>query len=172
MAIEPIYIPRLTRAPEQTEVVQFDEPIAGLETLTPVQGWVRVRHQGNYLEVTAKAETIMTLTCDRCLQQYNYKLSIHPSELIWLDEAADEFDPLLLDREIDSEDLVESLSPTGHFDPVEWLYEQLCLEIPQRKLCDAQCPGIPLPESEPSSGAGDRRWAGLESLKNQLFSQN
>jgi uncharacterized protein len=45
MAIEPIYIPRLTRAPEQTEVVPIDEPIPGLETLTPVQGWVRVRNR-------------------------------------------------------------------------------------------------------------------------------
>ncbi len=173
MTIEPIHIPRLTRAPEQTEVVQIDEPIPGLETLTPVQGWVRVKHHGNYLEVTAKAETIITLTCDRCLQQYNHKLSITPAELIWLDEAAAELDPIVLDREIDPEDLVESLSPTGDFDPGEWLYEQLCLELPQRKLCDAACPGIPLPESEQASKAGgDRRWAGLESLKDQLFSQN
>ncbi len=174
MTIEPIHIPRLTRAPERTEVVQFDEPIPGLETLTPVQGWVRVKHQGNYLEVDAKAEAIITLPCDRCLQQYNYRLSITPSELIWLDEAANELDPLLLDREIDPEDLVESLSPTGYFDPTEWLYQQLCLELPQRKLCDAECKGIPLPESEePSPKPGvDRRWAGLESLKDQLFSQN
>lgn len=173
MTIEPIHIPRLTRAPEQTEVVQFNEPILGLETLTPVQGWVRVKHQGNYLEVAAKAETIITLTCDRCLQQYNYKLSITPAELIWLDEAADDLDPIVLEREIALDDLVESLSPTGYFDPEKWLYEQLCLELPQRKLCDTECPGIPLPESERSSKSGsDRRWAGLESLKNQLFSQN
>jgi uncharacterized protein len=173
MTIEPIHIPRLTRAPGQTEVVQIDEPIPGLETLTPVQGWVRVKHQGNYLEVDAKAETIITLICDRCLQQHNYKLSISPFELIWLDEAADDLAPIVLDREIDSEDLVESLSPTGYFDPGEWLYEQLCLEIPQRKLCDAKCPGIPLPESEQfSKSGGDRRWASLESLKDQLFSQN
>jgi uncharacterized protein len=168
--MEPIYIPRLTRAPEQTETVQFSEMIPDLETLTPVQGWVKVKHQGNYLEVTAKADTIITLACNRCLQQYNYRLAIAPSELIWLDESSEKVDPmLLLDQDISPEDLVESLSPTGHFDPTTWVYEQLCLEIPQRQLCDPQCQGIQLPK-HPSSPLStvDRRWASLETLKDQL----
>lgn len=171
--IEPIYIPRLNRAPEQTETIQFSEVIPDLETLTPVQGVLRVKHQGNFLSIDAQIDTIVTLTCDRCLQQYNYRLSLNPSEVIWLNDAADELDPILLDQEIAPEDLVESLSPQGYFDPGMWLYEQLCLEIPQRKLCDAQCQGIELPSAEEApQPSPDRRWAGLASLKDQLFSQN
>ena len=171
--MEPIHIPRLMRALEQTETIQFDEPISGLETLTPVQGAIRIAHRGNFLEVSAKAETIITLTCDRCLQQYNYRLSINPTELIWLDETADEVDPILLDQELDSDDLVETLSPQGYFNPGIWLYEQLCLEIPQRQLCDAQCRGIEVPRSqEPTQPAIDRRWSGLEALRNQLSDKN
>jgi len=168
--MEPIHIPRLTRAPEQTETFQFSEPIPGLESLTPVQGTIRVTHRGTFLEVSAKAETIITLTCDRCLQQYNYRLSISPTELIWLDETADDATPILLDQEIDSDDLVESLSPQGYFDPATWLYEQLCLELPQRQLCDAQCQGIDVPQAKDT--AVDRRWAGLESLRSQLSDKN
>ncbi|MBM0741922.1 DUF177 domain-containing protein [Phormidium sp. CLA17] len=169
--MEPIYIPRLTRLPEQIDIQQIDEVIPELGSLTPVKGLVRVKHQGNYLEVSGRAEAIITLTCDRCLQQYNYRLSITPSELIWLDETAEEFNQDLLDRDLSSEDLVESLSPEGYFDPTKWLYEQLCLEIPLRKLCDQQCEGISVPQSETNS-AVDRRWAGLEAFKDQLFSQN
>jgi uncharacterized protein len=165
--MEPIHIPRLTRALEQTETLQFSEPIPGLETLTPVQGTIRASHRGTFLEIRAKVDTIITLTCDRCLQQYNYRLSITPSELIWLSETAEDTEPVLLDQEIDSDDLVESLSPQGYFDPATWLYEQLCLELPQRQLCDAQCQGIEVPQSD-ESAAVDRRWAGLESLRNQL----
>lgn len=168
--MEPIHIPRLTRAPEQTETFQFSELIPGLDTLTPVQGALRVSHRGTFLEVSAKAETIVTLTCDRCLQQYNHRLSIHPSELIWLDETAESTTPILLDQDIDSDDLVETLSPQGYFDPTTWLYEQLCLELPQRQLCDAQCQGIDIPRAKESTT--DRRWAGLESLRNQLFDKN
>lgn len=171
--MEAIHIPRLTRSLEQTETVQFNETIPGLETLTPVEGVIRVTHRGTFLEVSGKAETIITLTCDRCLQQYNFRLSIVPSEMIWLDETADDAVPLLLDQEIDSDDLVETLSPQGYFDPTTWIYEQLCLEIPQRKLCDAACDGIDVPKSEQvSKPVVDRRWAGLESLRNQLSDKN
>jgi uncharacterized protein len=169
--MEPIHIPRLTRLPEQTEVLQFEDMIPNLETLTPVQGALQITHRGTFLEVNAKADTIITLTCDRCLQQYNYRLSIAPAELIWLDETAEEAAPLLLDQDLDSDELVETLPPNGYFDPTAWLYEQLCLEIPQRQLCDAQCQGIELPQSIPPPRV-DRRWAGLESLRNQLADQN
>lgn len=169
--MEPMYIPRLIQLPEQTETIEFNEPIADLETLTPVQGKLRVRHGGNFLEVQAKAETIVTLTCDRCLQQYNYRLSIAPSELLWLDESADQVDPVLLERDLDPDELVETLSPQGYFDPETWIYEQLCLELPQRKLCDARCQGIEVP-SDSSQQMLDRRWAGLEALKNQLADGN
>jgi uncharacterized protein len=171
--MEPIHLPRLTRAPEQTETYQFSEPIPGLATLTPVQGVLRVSHRGTFLEVSATAETIITLTCDRCLQQYNYRLSISPTEMIWLDEAAEDSTPILLDQELDSDDLVEALSPQGYFDPTTWLYEQLCLELPQRQLCDAQCQGINVPQlDDASSPVVDRRWAGLETLRNQLSDKN
>jgi uncharacterized protein len=170
--MEPIHIPRLTRAPEQTETVPFNQPILDLETLTPVHGVIRVKHCGNFLDVNAKAETIITLICHRCLQQYNYRLAIAPSELIWLNAEADSLDPVLLDQDITSDDLVESLPPTGYFDPTTWIYEQLCLEIPQRQLCDSACKGIELPKTESPKPTLDRRWASLETLKDNLFSQN
>lgn len=170
--MEAIYIPRLTRAPQQTEVIDFDETIADLETLTPVQGRLKVTHQGNYLEVSAQAETIITLTCHRCLQQYNYRLAISPTELIWLDEMANQAAPVLFDQEIAVADLIETLPPTGYFEPTTWLYEQLCLEIPQQQLCDQTCQGIQVAQAEASEPAIDHRWASLEGLKNQLSERN
>lgn len=166
--MEAIYIPHLTKAPEQTEVIQVQEFLPGLETLTPVRGRIRVTHRGNYLEVSAQAEAIITLTCHRCLQQYNHRLAIDTSEMIWLDEAASLPYDGPLEREVDLEDLVETLPPQGYFYPNEWLYEQMCLEIPQRQLCGAQCAGIQTATQERSEKPVDRRWASLEALKKQL----
>jgi len=164
--MEAIYIPQLTKAPGQTETIEVHEYLPGLETLTPVQGRVQVTHRGNYLEVTAKAEAIVTLSCDRCLQQYNQRLKVTPSELIWLQEpvAETDFDS---EREIPFEEFVETLPPNGYFRPSEWLYEQLCLEIPQRQLCDQACDGIATDPSETQASV-DRRWASLEALKGHL----
>lgn len=165
--MDAIYIPRLTNAPERTQTIEFKTFVKNLKTLTPVQGWLKITHQGNFLEVSAKAETIVTLTCHRCLQQFNHRLTIEPSELIWLDETADQLDELPLDRDLSMEDLVETLPPNGYFEPESWLYEQLSLEIPQRQLCEQDCGGIEVSEEVLKPGV-DQRWASLEALKGRL----
>lgn len=165
--MEAIYIPQLIKAPESTQTIQVQEFLPDLETLTPVRGSIKVKHCGNFLEVTASAETIITLICHRCLQQYNHRLAANTSEIIWLDEDTQP-DIFAAEREITLEDLVETLSPRGYFDPSQWLYEQLCLQIPQRQLCDTNCPGISPATDDDSKQLVDKRWASLQSLKNHL----
>lgn len=164
--MEAIYIPRLLKAPSQTEVLEIKEFLPELETLTPVSGQLKVTHCGNYLQVAATTETIVTLTCDRCLQQYNYRLASNSSELIWLQENSNASEPAL-EVEVAFEDLVETLPPQGYFSPQDWIYQQLCLALPQRQLCDQECAGI-TPVAETTSPITDRRWAALEALKNTL----
>jgi uncharacterized protein len=164
--MDAIHIPQLTIAPEHTERVEVQEFLPDLDTLTPVQGQVQVTHQGNYLEVSAQAEAIITLTCDRCLQQYNHRLKTDATELIWLDADANQPHSGPLEVEVPVEELVESLSPDGYFSPQDWLYQQLCLALPPRQLCDQRCPGITT--TEEAAGKVDHRWAALEALKNQL----
>lgn len=166
--MDAIFIPQLTKAPERTEEIQVKEFLPGLETLTPVRGNIRVEHHGNYLEVLGQAEAIITCTCNRCLQQYNQRLKVDTKEIIWLDETANQPQDLPLEREVAIEDLLEALPPDGYFYPSEWLYEQMCLAIPQRQLCDRNCPGIIANTTDDSDTAIDNRWASLESLKKQL----
>ena len=166
--MEPIYIPHLLKSPKQTQVVEVEEFLPGLETLTPVRGEVRVSHKGTYLEVAAKAEAIATLTCHRCLQQYNHRVVVNTSELIWLDAAANQPYTGPIEQEIDVDDLVESLAPDGIFNPGDWLYEQMCLALPQRQLCDRKCKGIQISHPSESKPTRDQRWAALELLKGKL----
>jgi uncharacterized protein len=167
--MDAIHIPWLLKLPGQTDVVQINESLPDLATLTPVRGRLEVTHQGQYLEVGVQAETIVTLTCDRCLQQYNHRLAVEASEVVWLDESAQQPDSGPLERETALEDLVETLPPQGYFHPEAWLYEQICLALPPRQLCDRQCPGIPVENHNIASASpADRRWEALEALKRQL----
>ncbi|MBE9094755.1 DUF177 domain-containing protein [Tychonema sp. LEGE 07203] len=170
--METIYIPHLLTKLERKEVIDFEELIPDLETLTPVRGRLQVTHQGNYLEVKAKAETIVTLTCHRCLKQYNHRLKLQSSEIIWLQEKIDIQNSSSGEFEVDLEDLVENLSPAGYFSPSDWVYQQMCLELPHKQLCDSECPGIDLnddgAETESSKTLSDSRWASLAALKRQL----
>ena len=166
--MDALYIPQLIKALDKTQVFSFRERLPDLETLTPVQGELMVKHQGNYLEVKVKAETIVTLTCHRCLQNYNHRLSLDTSELIWLEDSSDSLEGAFMEREVSLEDLVDSLSPQGFFNPSEWLYEQFCLAIPQRQICQSECPGIQRVEDLKSNFPVDRRWSTLAALKIQL----
>lgn len=165
--MQAIYIPHLLQRPQQTETHLLDEFIAGLETLTPLRGTLSVRHGGTFLEVKLNAETIVTLLCDRCIQHYNHRLPLDTTELIWLSQEEDESEILGKEREIAWEDLTESLPPEGHFDADEWLFEQVSLALPLRKLCGKNCqpPDLPNSDRDPQP---DSRWATLASLKNQL----
>lgn len=164
-----IYIPDLLRIANQTKRVEVDGFLPDLETLTPVKGHVLVKHQGSYLEVSTHAETIVTLACDRCLQHYNYRLVTDANELIWLREIPNAEEADLIDQELAMEDLVETLPARGHFKSGEWLYEQLCLEIPPHCLCKQNCKGIQVSEEpKKTETIVDLRWASLQSLRDQL----
>jgi uncharacterized protein len=167
--MEPIYIPQLLKSPEQTEEIAFEELIEGLDTLTPTRGTMTISHRGTYLEIGVIAETIITLSCDRCLGNYNHRLSLNTSELIWLNKPEYSEVPLLGEKEIAFEDLSENLPNNGYFQPSTWLYEQLSLAIPVRQLCSNDChpPDYQNPDQHPTQTI-DSRWSGLAALKQNL----
>ena len=167
--MEAIYIPHLLKAPKRKAEIIVDDTISDLDTLVPVKGVVVVRHGGNFLEVTSQAETIATLVCDRCLQHYNHRLAIDTSELIWLESELENARDLPTEREVSIEDLSETLPPNGHFDPETWLFEQLSLALPLRKVCGKDCPGAATKTSSDDRQI-DRRWSSLAALKEQLNS--
>jgi len=160
----PIHIPHLLRQPQATQIIHLDGAIPDLDALTPVKGQVKIRHGGTFLEVGVSAETIVNLTCDRCIQSYNYRLTLETSELIWLEAPTPETLPP--ERELAWEDLSEQLPPDGDFDVDAWLYEQFTLALPLQRLCgkDCQPPAVSQAEVAPT----DRRWSALEILKEQL----
>lgn len=166
--IKAIYIPQLLQQKVPKVEIKIDETIADLNSLTPVKGVMVVKHGGTYLEVAAKAETIVTLTCDRCLGQYNHRLKIDTSEIIWLESPIDDL-LYAQEREIHLEDLSEKLAPDDYFYPTDWLYQQLCLALPLRRLCEGDCQGTPAQSQ--SEHHIDQRWSGLAALRAQLNQQ-
>ena len=142
------------------KVWEVDQPIAGLESLTPVRGQVEAVHHGTALEVSGEAETIITLCCARCLKHYNQGLRAEVRELIEFRSAlpsadADPLAPL-------GDDLDDRLDPAGSFDPERWLFEQLSLQLPLVNRCGKECPG---PASWGSGASvADPRWEALKAL--------
>ncbi len=161
--MEKLYIPQIAKAIDATEIIEVKEFIKDLDTLTPVQGVVRVKHQGSFLEIKAEAFTIMTLTCDRTLGQFNHRLAINTEELIWLEESQGKY---AKEKEVELDDLLETLPPNGYFDVAVWLYEQLTLAIPFQKIApDAPPLDQIIDQTVSNDQIIDKRWAALGNLQ-------
>jgi uncharacterized protein len=166
---EPISIPHLLHRTDGCETVEFRAILPELATLTPVQATVQVTHKDSYLEVVGQAETIVTLTCDRCLAQYNHRLNIDVTEMLWFTEGGEAGKAEIpFEEDLELDEMVETISKDGLFDPRAWVYEQLCLEMPYKNICGDACDGIPQVSSENAQPQGDLRWAALAALKGQL----
>ncbi len=116
--LTPVSLAELRALPEGKEWL-VEQRIADLESLTPVRGQVLAIHHGTALEVRGEAETIVTLCCARCLQQYNHGLRAEVQELIEFRGGSG----------LQGEDLDDRLDPMGQFDPERWLFEQLSLQL-------------------------------------------
>lgn len=139
---------------------QFEQLVNGLETTTPVRGELTVAVEGPLLRVEGTAATCVALRCDRCLQTFEHRVQAAASERIAL--GRDEAD-LAEALDFDAEGISEQLDPAGRFDPEQWVYEQLCLQLPLVNRCGPQCPG---PASWGSSEPlNDPRWAALKTIK-------
>jgi len=145
--------------------------LEAMPSLTPIRGQLTAEHRGNVLALEAELATIVTLTCDRCLGQFNQKLSCSPSELIWLGDAPPSEQEVETSEDVASmEGLMECLDPRGHFDPEQWVFEQLHLQRPVVNRCGEHCPGAPglnQAQQDHERTVQDPRWEALRQLRNR-----
>jgi uncharacterized protein len=133
-ALRPVPLQELRLLPEGRRWT-VAEHLSDLASLTPVRGEVEARHGGNVLEVRGEATTIVTLRCDRCLQEFNHALAFRCRELLWLGEPSE------LDPAVEEDGPIECLDPRGSFDPASWVFQQLSLQLPLQNRCGDDCPG-------------------------------
>jgi uncharacterized protein len=139
---------------------QFDQPISGLETTAAVSGALLVQVEGPLLRVSGHAETTVALRCDRCLQTFAQRLVADAAESIALGTAQSDLAEAL---DFDADGISEQLDPAGSFDPEQWIYEQLSLQLPLVNRCGSHCPGpVSWGSAEPPL---DPRWAALKALR-------
>tara|TARA_B100000405_G_scaffold179277_1_gene125260 strand:+ start:87 stop:623 length:537 start_codon:yes stop_codon:yes gene_type:complete len=172
-ALEPVPLQEL-RALGAPKVWEVEGELDELPSLTPVRGHVSAEHRGNVLSVAGQLSTIVTLCCDRCLNQFNQNLSCTPSELIWLGETQPTANELEQSGEVaEMEGLVDVLDPRGQFDPQQWAFEQLNLQLPVVNHCGDHCPGPPGLNQQPvmpdaKAEELDPRWQALQQLRQQM----
>ena len=123
-----------------TRDYDVDESFTGFENGTDrVQGWVRVvrTHQG--VIVRAELETQVSLTCSRCVKEFEY------SSIVAVEEESSPTIDLATGRKTDSQEGAESgidLDDQHVLDMGEVVRQYVLTGIPIKPLCREECRGL------------------------------
>ncbi len=152
-------------------LIGFKETLTGLDAVKPVIGDVRLTlgHWG--VSISGRVQTLLKLTCDRCLRAYFLSLNVDIDE-----KLVHDFDKgsHRRDRELLKKDFVEVIPADGVLDISDIVYQAVTLAAPTYCLCGSDCPG-PSGSQRDSDGlslAGDKkeaekadpRWKNLKTL--------
>ena len=139
-----------------------------LDSLTPIRGTIVAEHQGEALSVKGDFHTVISLICDRCLENFTQPLKVDSKELIFIGEEKE------LAIAIEFNDFSDCISPCNSFDPQRWVFEQLSLQLPLLNNCGNNCAGVSNQKANPqiySNNSGendlnqlDPRWSELKKL--------
>lgn len=170
-----INIDDLRALPQQRLNFSFKESVGELDAVKPVSGEFTVSAGATGIKLTGQVQTLLKLTCHRCLQPYFLSLNIPIDEhfQVWTPKSED----LRRERELTAGDFIEHLPEDGTLDIVDVVYQAVTLATPVTCLCGDDCPGPAFPSNQEKSGslAGDKegsnradridpRWKNLKTL--------
>ncbi len=169
-----ISIDELRNLPHQRLSVNFKETIEDIGAVKPVLGELSISASSTGVKVTGSVQTLLKLTCHRCLRPYFLNINV-PLEEFMVESAGHEDYPR--ERELLSKDFVEELPEDGILDITDLVYQAVTLATPVTCLCGDDCPGPAFPDGEgkSSSLASDKdssshkkpidpRWKNLKTL--------
>ena len=172
-----ISIDELRNLPQQKLNLQFRESIDNLGAVKPVLGELIVSASSIGMRLTGTLQTLLKLTCDRCLRPYFYSVNIQVEEDFVEYTGKDEKDNTCKGKELLADDFVEELPDRGILDITDVVYQAVTLAIPVSCLCGDDCPGPAFPDSKTKSGSlatnkdteaaaerVDPRWKNLKTL--------
>lgn len=174
-----INIDELRVLPQQKMTLSFKESIDNLDAVKPVTGELTLVANTTGIRITGHVQTLLKLTCDRCLGPYFLNISV-PIEEHFREQVAQQYrepEKTGLQRELTAEDFVEELDEDGVLDITDLVYQAVTLATPISRLCGDGCPGPAFPDAETKSGSLakskddkeqdhriDPRWKNLKTL--------
>lgn len=164
-----VSIDDLEGQPQQRLLYSFKESLEGLDAVKPVVGDLTLSLGPWGVRVSGRVQTLLKLTCDRCLRPYFQSLNVEIDErLVYKSKDAQ----VPRERELSRDDFVEPIPEDGVLDISDIVYQAVTLAAPTYCLCGAECPGPPtaeesgksLGQDKPERPAEDPRWKNLKTL--------
>jgi len=121
---------------EDWKPVESEDGILALNE--PLQIHMEVRRTGNRFNLSGRLRGCVLLRCDRCLGEFPQEIDSEFQTFLSL--PREENPPA--ERELQEEDLEVDEGSDEEMDVLEWVREQLLLDLPMKHLCLDDCRGL------------------------------
>ena len=133
-----ISIEELENTPAKTLDVHFEEKIEGLNCVAPIIADLTVLSLGEFVEVRGNVKGIVTLECDLCLKEFEYKLDFDIDEMFAKSALLEDYGQ---ETELKDGQFVTDLQGSDEIDIYDLLYQSVILNLPNKKVCGINCNG-------------------------------
>ena len=129
-----ILIEDIEKEPNKTLFYEFDEFME--EFGADIYADLELKSLGQFIEISGTAQGNLKLTCDRCLQEYDYELDIEIEETFAKQSLQDEYSQ---EFELTRGQFITDLNGADEIDIYDLLYQSVTLALPNKKVCGINC---------------------------------
>ena len=129
-----ILIENIEKEPNKILYYEFNEFME--EFGADIYADLELKSLGQFIEVTGTLEGKLKLTCDRCLQEYEYDLDIEIEETFAKQSLQDEYSQ---EFELQRGQFITDLNGEKEIDIYDLLYQSVILALPNKKVCGINC---------------------------------
>ena len=131
-----ILIDDIENAPNKCLDIDFGEVIEDIPSKEPVKAHLKIKSLGDFIEITGNVMANLTLECDLCLKEFEYKLNEEIDEMFAKNVLQEEYGQ---ETEIKDGQFVTDLEGKNEIDIYDLLYQSVILNIPNKKVCGINC---------------------------------
>ena len=131
-----ILIDDIENAPNKCLEVDFDEVIEDIPSKEPVKAHLKIKSLGDFIEITGNVKANLTLECDLCLKEFEYKLDENIDEMFAKNTLQEEYGQ---ETEIKDGQFITDLDGAKEIDIYDLLYQSVILNLPNKKVCGINC---------------------------------
>ena len=123
---------------EKDKTLHFDFNDEIPELKAEVNASLDLTSLGDLIEVKGNVKGSIKLTCDLCLDEYEYKLDFPIDEIFAKNSLFEEYSQ---ETEIKEGQFITDLNGAKEIDIYDLLYQSVILQLPNKKVCGINCKG-------------------------------
>jgi len=131
-----VSVKKIEEEKNKTLNFNFEDEIPELKTR--VKAKLTFISLGDLIEVRGTVKGVIKLTCDMCLEEFDYNLDFSIDEIFAKTKLFEDYGQ---ETEIKDGQFITDLNGADEIDIYDLLYQSVILQLPNKKVCGINCKG-------------------------------